>query len=215
MIPLVLVLWEHVNFSGVRRTVVDDVDDLSQMNFNDKASSIGVHPGPDYPAWKAAHAGAEPTVTVYEHAAGGGAALTLTAGSYPDVHARFSFGDLASSVRFNAEPAGDAESTALGARTFASIPVVTDLFTDAGFRGLRTTVVEDVDDLGSYFGGEFNDATSSVRVRVGPSFKPGKAAILFRDAGELGGAITLPPGNYPDIGVSNGFNDVVSSVKVS
>lgn len=48
----------------------------------------------------------------------------------------------------------------------------------------------------------------------GPSYEPGMKIRLFRDVNYMGGEVALDPGDYPNIGVSHGFNDVVSSVKV-
>jgi hypothetical protein len=89
-----------------------------------------------------------------------------------------------------------------------------ELFADANFTGNRIVVVEDSSNVISDFGSEFNDVVTSVRVKQGPSFAPGKQAQLFRDVDFLGGKIDLPPGEYPNIGTSHGFNDVVSSIKV-
>src|SRR5262245_19155844 len=63
-IPLVLVLWEHPDFGGIKRVFCrgpklgyDDGEILvggggcanfSQCEFRDKGSSVGVHPGPDF-----------------------------------------------------------------------------------------------------------------------------------------------------------------------
>lgn len=48
-IPLVAVLWQDVNFGGVKRIFVrDEPDFTAEPLFNDEASAIGVHPGPDF-----------------------------------------------------------------------------------------------------------------------------------------------------------------------
>lgn len=205
-IPLVVALWENVGFSGRKRLVVEDTSNLVLQVFNDKASAIGVHPGPDYNAWKAAHGGKEPTVGLYDDVNFGGAVLILTTGAYANIHLLHNFGDQISSVRFNPTPPG--------AGTIAPIPLVVELFADANFTGNRIVVVEDSSNVISDFGSEFNDVVTAVRVKQGPSFVAGKQAQLFRDINFLGGKIDLPPGDYPNIGASHGFNDVVSSIKV-
>jgi Beta/Gamma crystallin len=205
-IPLVLVLWEHPGFGGRRRTFVGDTVNLATDGFNDTASAVGVHPGPGYAAWKAANGGAEPTVTLYEHAGYGGAALTLKAGAYANIHMLFNFGDAVSSLRFNAPAAA--------APTISPIRLVVELFEHANFTGRRAVIVENVSNVIAYLGSDWNDIVSSARVTAGPNFTAGNAALLFRDANYLGGSISLPPGNYPNIGASHAFNDVVSSVQV-
>ena len=100
-IPVVAELWEDVNFGGSRRTIIEDTSYVGFQGFNDKTSSIKVHPGPDYAAWKAANNGREPVVGFYEHLNFGGGSLLLTAGEYPNIHLGYNFGDVISSVRFN------------------------------------------------------------------------------------------------------------------
>src|SRR5262249_30826046 len=186
--------------------IVENTTNLLLQAFNDKTSAIGVHPGPDYAAWKTAHGGREPTVGLYEDINFGGAALILTNGAYANIHLLYNFGDQISSVRFN-PPSGSAG-------TISPIPLVVELYENANFTGNRLVVVEDSANVILDFGSEFNDVVTSVRVKQGPNYAPGKQAQLFRDITYLGGKIDLPPGDYPDIGASHGFNDVVSSVKV-
>jgi hypothetical protein len=131
MIPLVLVLWEHPDFGGRKRLFTTDVSDLSQVAFNDTASAIGVHPGPDYASFKAANGGREPTVAVYEHSNFGGAFSILTIGSYPNIHRMLNLGDAISSVRFNPPPAIPG--------TIAPIPLVVELFEHPNFGGRVNT----------------------------------------------------------------------------
>jgi hypothetical protein len=205
-IPLVVALWEHVGFGGRKRLVVEDTPNLVLQAFNDKTSAIGVHPGPDYVAWKNAHGGKEPTVGFYEHINYGGALLTLTTGAYANIHLLHNYGDTISSVKFNPVPAG--------AGTIGPIPLVVEIYEHANFTGRRAVVVEDSSNVITDFGSDFNDIVSSVRVKEGPGFVAGKQAQLFRDINFLGGKVDLPPGDYANIGTSHGFNDVVSSVKV-
>ena len=80
-IPLVLVLWEHQNYGGIKRTVVEDVETLGITNFNDKTSCIGVHAGPDAQAL-----GFQPTASLYEHPAYEGVEVVLPAGLYPNLN---------------------------------------------------------------------------------------------------------------------------------
>jgi hypothetical protein len=214
-IPLVLALWQHPGFGGARRLLVESTRDLGRQGFDDKTSAVGVHPGPDYAAWKAAHGRREPSVTLYERPGYRGAALTLSAGAYPDIGLLFNFNDTASSVRFNAVVgAGRINPTPQRARPIAPIPLVVTLYKDADRTGDAAGVVENVPDLGAYLGGDFNDAVTSVRVRPGPDFAAGRTAELYRDPGFRGGSIRLAPGVYRHLGESHGFDDVISAVRV-
>ena len=206
MVPLVAALWENANFGGRKRLLVDDTSNLATQVFSDRTSAIGVHPGPDYAAWKAAHGNREPTITFYENVGYGGAALRLTTGAYANIHSLYNFGDRISSVRFNAAPEA--------VNPISNIPLIVELYSNANFTGNRLIVVENSSNVINDFGSEFNDVVSSVRVRQGPSFTPEKVAQLFRDPNYLGGKIDLAPGNYANIGASHGFNDVVTSIKV-
>jgi hypothetical protein len=205
-IPLVVALWEHTGYQGRRRLIVDDTPRLDLQDFNDQVSAVGVHPGPDYEAWKAAHGQAEPTVGLYEHVNYDGAALILTAGGYPNIHRLYNFGDVVSSVRINPTPPSVVK--------IAPIPLIVELYEDINFGGTRAVIVEDVPDIPRYLGPEFNDVVSSVRVRTGPDYSPGKQAQLFRDVDYSGNSTRLGPGDYPNIGTSHGFNDIVSSIRV-
>jgi hypothetical protein len=206
MIPLVVALWEHTRFGGRKRVLVEDTPNLTVQVFNDKTSAVGVHPGPGYVAWKTSHNGQEPVVGLYEHVNYGGAVLRLTVGAYSNIHLLFNFGDVISSVRFNPPPPS--------AHVISPIPLVVELYADPTFTGNRLVVVEDSANIPAEFGSEFNDVTTSVRVKKGPDFSAGKIAQLYRDLNYMGGKIDLPPGDYPNIGTSHGFNDVVSSIKV-
>ncbi|MFC0776233.1 hypothetical protein [Terrimonas alba] len=207
MIPLVIALWEHANFQGRKRLFVTDASDLGRNAFNDKTSAIGVHPGPDYAAWKAANGGTEPVVSLYEHVNYGGAALTLKAGGYANIHTLYNFGDKISSLRFNPPVRLPG--------TIAPIPIYLELYQHTNFQGNRLVVVENSVNIPQDFGSEFNDVASSIRVFRGPNYAQGNKAELFRDYNFLGGKIELDPGDYPNIaGAPYGFNDVVSSIRI-
>ena len=113
-IPLVAVLWEHAGFGGRKRTLVEDTPNLILQAFNDTASALGLHPGPDYTSWKNAHGGKEPTVGFYEHVNYYGGVLILTAGAYSNIHLLHNFGDQISSVRFNPVPPGAGTISQIG-----------------------------------------------------------------------------------------------------
>jgi hypothetical protein len=45
LVPFVVKLYEHPGLKGTVRTLVDHVPNLSDWNFADKTSAIGIHPG--------------------------------------------------------------------------------------------------------------------------------------------------------------------------
>lgn len=205
-IPLVVALWEHSGFGGRKRLFVENASNLANNAFDDKVSAIGIHPGPDYVAWKNAHNGQEPTVGFYEHPNYGGAVLILTAGAYSNITTLYNFNDQISSLRFFPPYPG--------AATISPIKLIVELYADANYSGKRLIVVENSANITNDFGSDFNDVTTSVRVKAGPNFSAGNKALLYRDPNYMGGMIDLVPGNYPNIGTSHGFNDVISSIKV-
>lgn len=206
-IPLVAVLWSDSNFGGIKGILVQDTADLTQNSFNDAASAVGVHPGPNYQSWKNSHGGTEPTVTLWEHANFAGRAVTLTAGGYADLR-NLGFNDIASAVRFN-ENAGLRVMTPLGVGTIGSIPLVVGLYQNVSGTTVSPPVVwvvEPSDHL-SFYG--FNDKARGIRVLRGPNYA-GHVARLCRDASGLGGCVFASVGNtnLNDLAFSN----VASSV---
>ena len=121
-IPLVVVLWQNTNFGGVKREFVTDIDNLKTYSFNDMTSAVGVHPGPDYEAWKLAHPNQEPTVTLFQNATGQGKALVLQTGQYPDLKI-YGMNDKVSSLYFRNTQQGIISPQGTAA-TFSSIPFV-------------------------------------------------------------------------------------------
>lgn len=205
-IPLVIALWEHPDYGGRKRVIVEDTKDLDQTSFNDKTSAVGVHPGPDYAAWKTANGGKEPEVGLYEHINYGGACLRLTVGGYRNISRLFNFNDAISSVKINPPPPG--------AHQIAPISLIVEIYEHDNYKGRRLVVVENSYSITNEFGSDFNDITTSVRVRPGPNYAQGMTAKLYRDNNYQGGMVELGVGDYPNIGASHGFNDVISSIKV-
>lgn len=204
-IPLVVALWEHA-FSGRKRLFVENASNLEVNAFNDKVSSIGIHPGPDYAAWMAAHGGKEPTVGFYEHPNYGGAVIVLTKGVYPNIETVYNFNDRISSLKFQPVPAY--------VNPISPIKVVVQLYEHPNYTGKCLVVVENSPNISLQFGSEFNDVVSSVIVKPGPNFTAGDMAHLYRDNDYKGGGIDLKPERYPNIFVSHGFDNVVSSIEV-
>lgn len=210
-IPLVAVLWEHAGFYGRRRILVENTSKLSLQGFNDLTSAIGVHKGPSYNSVKTSLKW-EPTVGFYQHVNYGGAELVLGWGHYPNIHHLFNFGDAISSVKFN--PTKECFPTSsTKPPTFASLPLVVELYKDLNFTGERITALEDIKRVSTYWGTDWNDVVTSVKVKKGPNYSAGRKVWLYRDINFGGGGIQLGPGDYKNIGSSHGFNDAVSSIK--
>jgi hypothetical protein len=127
-VPVVVMLYEHTNFQGVRRVFIRNQPNLGGTwqsgsaavvgpLFGDTASSAAVHPGPDYESWKQRHNGREPTVTLWRNMAVNlqtgeidyayaGDCIPLQTGIYPDLGALalggevINFKDQAHALRF-------------------------------------------------------------------------------------------------------------------
>jgi hypothetical protein len=224
MIPLVVALWEGAGYQGRKRLVVEDTPNLDLLGFNDQASAVGIHPGPDYAAWQAAH-GQAPFAVLYDDNDYESNGWIMT-GGLPDIGA-LNFGGI-SSVRICppitrdtvdvyelglidlGNPGRDEFQTVDA--TIAPIPLVVELYVDALFRGHRIVVVEDSASLAGDFGAEFAGSVSSVQVLAGPNYA-GQVAVLWNIVDFTGRAIGLPPGSYPDL-TPLGFNDAAQSIKV-
>ncbi len=209
-LPLIVTLWNiDPDFGppiGPRRYVFEDTPDLTQTAFNDQTNWVEIHPGPGYDAYKAANAGQEPNVALYGGANYQYPVLKLIVGNY---HLRryHNFGGMVSSIRFN-DPFYEGSPAGL------LVPLLVSLFEHENFKGRRLDLIKRSANIPNEFGNEFNDTVTAVRVTAGPNFAPGQVVKLFRDIDYRGGGIELPPGDYPNIGNSHGFNDVVSSIMV-
>lgn len=199
-IPIIVVLWEHTGFGGRRLVLTGDTPDLGVFGFHDMASSIGIHPGPNYTP------GTKYQISFFEHSLYSGGQLVLEGpAAFPSLVRPYNFNDVISSVNFSqGHP---------GAGTIAPIPVVVELYEHINFGGRKFLVAQNVSNLHTY--GAFGDTVSSIKVLQGPNFTAGKKARLCRDVGGMAGCIELPPGNYPNIHSSHNFGDVCSSVYVN
>lgn len=206
-IPIVVVLWQHSRFGGKRCPLLGNTPRLSDYGFNDLTSAIGIHPGPNY----------NPNVTYrvgfWEHAWYHGGRLMLAQGAYPSMSRPYNFNDIISAVRFYSPPLKtQVYLHPMNAPRISPIPLVVELYQHSNYRGRRLNVVENISNIHSY--ADFGDIVTAVRVHKGPNYTAGKKARLYRHVNYMGGYIELGVGNYPNIGVSHGFNDVVSSVKI-
>lgn len=224
-IPLVLALWRDPHFGGTKRIFVDDQNDLDDViwnsHFNDQASSVGVHPGPNFdPA-------AGYSVSLFSDPNYSGKEVVLAAGIYPDLRV-MDFDDQVSSIRFNAPgsrqpglyidgqldlgiaPTGNAGR-------IAPIPAVIQVYVahdvqEGGPGGptiqgaLVATIVESSSDLRAEYGDEFVRSINAIKIVKGPN--PTCTVRLYRDANpdqpggpiQGGGYIELTPAsNSPSL----------------
>lgn len=162
------------------------------------ASSVGVHPGPDYQAFIQEH-GYEPTVTLWSEPDYTGTWVTLRAGTYANLGA-YGMNDSASSLQFNTQLAS-AQTPGGSAATLGYIPTVTKLHKNANpdcFGGLpddAITVVESAYNLGAMYGTDWNDSISAIDVLRGPSYN-GHWANLFLDANFGATGMSFPVGHH-------------------
>jgi hypothetical protein len=207
MIPLVVALWEQKNFGGRRRLFAQDEPDLPLEGFNDATHAVGVHPGPDYASYKAQHGGQEPIIGLYQDTFFGGAELILTQGSYPNIDLVYNFGGVVSSVKIFQAPRPPAA-------TIAPIPFILHVWKDAGRSGDAAQIVESVNNVASYLGGDWSNQISSLFIQTTPQFTGQQQIILFEKDVFNGGQLPLQLGrDYSDLALW-GFNDKTNSIKI-
>lgn len=243
-IPLVVVLWQNASFGGRKRVFVQDQPTLaagsttprevcqrisSDQNlcsfqcvggpdFNDIASAVGVHPGPDFDSF-VARTGRQPTVTLWSDAGFSGRSIKLAAGTYPDLGA-LGFNDAASSLSLD-DSATRGQSTILPvgpAAPFPSIPYVVQLHSASSSRAIGCqesdtviTLVESSASLGADYG--FDKAASWVELLHGTG-GVGSSVRLYTDPGFGGSSIASSTFGSWTIDAA-GFNDLTSSVKIN
>ncbi len=196
-IPIIVRLPGHADYGGRQCTLTEDTPDLSVHDFNDIASAIAIHPGPNY------NPSVKYVVSFFAGPYYTGAQLVLGPGGYDDLSHPYNFNDIISSVKFNQDVAW--------AYTISPIPVVAELYEHSNYQGRRLIVVQNLQDLHTW--ADFGDKVSSVKVLPGPNYVPGSQVILFEDTNYSGGQLPLSPNEYPNLGAM-GFNDKASSIKV-
>jgi len=205
-IPIIVVLWQHSSYGGKRTIIINNELNMNTLGFNDITSSIGIHPGPNY------NPNHTYRVAFYEGANYQGCVLTLTQGAYPCLVRPYNFNDIISSVRIwpplNTNIVLHPHST----HTISPIPLVAEIFEHSNYRGKKLTIVENIANIHSY--ADFGDIVTSVKVHRGPNYVEDNKVKLYGAVNYRGGHIELDIGNYPNIGTSHGFNDVVSSVRI-
>lgn len=188
-------LYTDDNYGGRAVTVRGATPDLSQLGFNDRASSVIVRSG----TWE-----------LCEHAGFQGHCITLQRGEYRQLQG---FNDVVSSVREVGDRRDDRdgrdgrgpgwrgdrdERDGRGGGYGRREPIV--LFAQAGFGGRRAELTGDVRKLDDY---DFNDRAGSVIVNEG-------RWELCEHANFGGRCIVLNPGRYD---VLDDMNNRISSVR--
>lgn len=204
---LVVEIYEHTNFEGVKATVIDNVPFTGDIGFLKNISSVKVFRGPGYstsPNYK---------VILHEERDYKGRQLVLGPGYYPNLHdIAYDFGDRVSSISF-----GFAMVTA--GPEYGTIPLIVEVYRDPYFRGTKSVVLRDVSHTAQI---GLHDAISSIRVFRGPNFPPSGCRAIFYEHIEFEGqqmVVSLGPLDYhkelPDLhNQPQYFGDIISSIKL-
>jgi hypothetical protein len=205
-IPLVVALWQGQNYHGIVCVVLEDVPDLSDFDFNQKTSAIGVHPGPYFQEFTSFR----PTVTfTSSHDSDG--QLTLETGAYSDLSI-FGWAGRIKSVKFNygapvaagiyrpRQPVQSLRDWGASAKSISSLPLIIDAWTNWEWdtsrppgqqviltEGSRVTMIDSSTNLRSTYGPTFDGSLKLVRVRQGPTYTGYEVVRLHRstDYGEI------------------------------
>jgi hypothetical protein len=212
-IPLVVIIYEHIGFTGQKRFITVDECDFTAtgINFNDKLSSIIVHKGPNYEDYKLQY-GREPQVTIYKDGVYRGDNLSFKVGKYDNVG---TFNDKTSSIKFFNTYTTENPVSPDEVEVINKIYLVTRLYLNIGFSGyhieLLSTgkdIIDRIDNFGTVF--DFNDRASSLTVDKGPNWseKPTCGQKLWADS-FTGIYQTYLPG--AQVSVIGALNDQFSS----
>jgi hypothetical protein len=204
---LVVELYADPDFQGVKTTLIDNVPFLGDYGFLKNASSAKVFRGPGYatsPNYK---------VIFHEQRDYKGRQLILSPGYYPNLHdIAYDFGDMVTSVSF-----GFALVTA--GPEYGTIPIIVEVYKDTDYRGVKSTVLRDVNHTGQI---GLHDAISSIRIVRGPNFPPNGCRAIFYEHTEFEGqqmVVALGPLDYHK-GLPNlytqpqFFGGIISSIKI-
>ncbi|MBO8127412.1 MAG: hypothetical protein H0Z38_09290 [Firmicutes bacterium] len=88
-VPLIIRVFDNINFSGPFRTIISNLADFRDIEFNDRTSSIIVEEGPNFRPGDAAR--------LWDNINFSGPRITLPPGRYPDLR-EFNFNDITSSL---------------------------------------------------------------------------------------------------------------------
>jgi hypothetical protein len=185
-----LVLYEDDDYSGRPYRTNSPMNNLAQVNFNDKASSVVVRSG----AWQ-----------LCGDADFRGQCITLSPGSYPSLR-EMGLNDRVSSVRpagFGGSGGGNNGGGGWGGGGWGGGSAAVELFEHADYNGrsIGSTGSANLARQG------FNDKVSSIVIRSG-------RWEFCSDADYRGACVTLGPGSYGNLSEMN-MNDVISSLRAS
>ena len=175
---LVIEVFQHVNYSGRKITILDSVPNTEDIGAQDLISSIKIYKGPAFsaaPNYKA---------IFHEHVNYVGRRLVLAPGYYPNIHQiPYNFGDVISSISFS--PAAHPTPPEYGA-----IPMIIEVYGEADYRGQKAVILRDVSDLKDI---GINNSISPIRIQRGPNFPfSGCRAVCYEHPNFEGRRMVLP-----------------------
>lgn len=216
-IPLVVTLWEHINYKGTKRVIhfvhhkMDGILNLNSMGFNDMTSSITIQAGNTYNNYT----DLQPMVRfcrtkdlkdLYEDT------LLLGVGNYQNLH-EHSWGDCISSLNltfYNKEVRSDF------IRDEIPPPIGTTPFIiKLGFRSsdpLSLILLESARNIPVEYGEGFNDSLISVFIEPGPDYSESSRVRFHRDIDFKGGYVEFGLGIFSF--AEQNFNNEVSSIEI-
>ena len=209
-IPLIVEVFQHLNFHGRNSFVIEPVQHLRQIGLNDQISSLKVYRGPNF-------SNSNHKVILYEHPRFRGRKIAFGPGFYPNIHeAGYNFSDRTSSINFGTMP------IPVGPE-WGTLPVIVECFEHQEFRGKKFTVLRDIANLRDPDGGTwFEDRISSLRITKGPNFPRTPIEVILYEHPEYEGAnLSIPIGpsefkkEIPNLHVlPQSFGDSISAVKI-
>ena len=127
-VPLIVEVFQHLNFHGRNSFVIEPVQHLRQIGLNDQISSLKVYRGPNF-------SNSNHKVILYEHPRFRGRKIAFGPGFYPNIHeAGYNFSDRTSSINFGTMP------IPVGPE-WGTLPVIVECFEHQEFRGKKFTVL--------------------------------------------------------------------------
>ncbi len=218
-IPFVVKLWENVNFSGTRRTLVYSEPNLGRQLFDNKTSSVEIFKiyngiGSN---WVKLHRDMSYTDRF---------PLPLELGyRYRDLHGAVAFGDITSSVDVNPimNPvdlvvSGTIRKTRLVKEM--DVCLILKVFKEKNCNDSHpyAYVVENISSISEYLGSDFNDSIKSIYCEWGPSRRGNDKykAVVYEHDNFQGNHMDITPeggdfGIYRDLG---NMKNKISSIKI-
>jgi hypothetical protein len=188
VVPLVVEVYQHSNFTGNRRNIVFDEPRFANsvgcqrgLNFENVVTSVMVRKGPDYATFKAAHG--EPYAVLYEHPSFQGRRLILTVGGYSNLVDE-SFENLTSSLKFTTVGIDVRDPDVTNPTPMAPLTAIIEAHTAAvedrcQVQDYVLTIVRTSGDIKRDFGNTFNDTLSWVEIIPARGFNPDSVITVF------------------------------------